>query len=111
MAVRTGSDYLKRLREHSSQVWLRGKRVDDVTTHPSLERIASTIASLYDLQHDPAHRDVLTYVEEESGAACATAFMMPKSYGIFSSAARPFGSTRSEHWAWWDGPPTFSIRC
>ena len=80
MGVRTGTDYLERLRDHSSQVWLRGERVDDVTTHPSLTRIASTIASLYDLQHDPAHRDVLTYVEEESGKACATACMMPKSY-------------------------------
>ena len=60
MAVRTGTDYRKRLRDHSSQVWLRGERVDDVTTHPSLERIASTIASLYELQHDTAHRDVLT---------------------------------------------------
>ena len=52
MAVRTGAQFLKGLQD-DREVWLEGERVEDVTTHPKLARMAQTLASVYDLQHDP----------------------------------------------------------
>ena len=39
MGIRTGSEYLAGLRKHPRDVWLRGKRIDDVTTHPAFARL------------------------------------------------------------------------
>ena len=44
MAVRTGEQSLEGIRD-GREVWLDGKRADDVTTHPNLARLARTMAS------------------------------------------------------------------
>ena len=54
MPARTGKQYLAGLREQPREVWFRGERVKDVTTHPGLARGAQAIASLYDQQMRPA---------------------------------------------------------
>jgi anthranilate 3-monooxygenase (FAD) / 4-hydroxyphenylacetate 3-monooxygenase len=61
MGIRTGQQYIDGLKSRSREVWLRGQRVDDVTTHPAFRAQVQSIARLYDLQHDPAHADTLTY--------------------------------------------------
>lgn len=61
MGIRTGSEYIQGLRTGSREVWLRGERVVDVTTHPAFARPLAHTAALFDLQHDPAHQDVLTW--------------------------------------------------
>lgn len=78
MAVRTGKQYIDGLKTRPREVWLRGKRVEDVTTHPAFERPMQSIARLYDMQHDPKFRDVLTYASPTSGQPVATSFMMSK---------------------------------
>ena len=52
MPVRNGEQFLEGLRD-GREVWLEGARVDDVTAHPKLRRMAHTLAELYDLQCDP----------------------------------------------------------
>ena len=61
MPARTGQQYLTGLKEQEREVWLGGERVRDVTTHPGLAGGARAIAQLYDMQHDPALREVMTY--------------------------------------------------
>lgn len=78
MGVRTGKQYIEGLRMRPREVWLRGERIDDVTTHPAFAAQVRAIAHLYDLQHDPQHRDVLTYPSPTSGAPVGTAFMMSR---------------------------------
>ncbi len=79
MGARTGQQYINGLKSRPREVWLRGKRIDDVTVHPALIRPMQNIARLYDMQHDPAHRDVLTYTSPGSGERVGTAFMMARS--------------------------------
>jgi anthranilate 3-monooxygenase (FAD) / 4-hydroxyphenylacetate 3-monooxygenase len=78
MPVRTGKQFIEGLRARPREVWLHGKRVEDVTTHPSFRKPVEQIARLYDLQHDPAHKDILTYKSPSSGQPVATAFMAPR---------------------------------
>ena len=76
MGIRTGAQYLTGLRAKPRDVWIRGKRVADVAAHPAFAKPAAHIAALYDMQHDPALQDALTYVSPTSGNRVGTAFMM-----------------------------------
>ncbi|HMG53027.1 MAG TPA: 4-hydroxyphenylacetate 3-hydroxylase N-terminal domain-containing protein, partial [Kofleriaceae bacterium] len=77
MAVRTGQQYIKAI-QAKREVWVNGSVVDNVATYPPFRATVEAIAALYDLQHDPAHRDVLTYGCEETGERCARAFAPPR---------------------------------
>ncbi len=74
--IRNGEQYLAGLRDER-EVWLRGEKVVDVTTHPGLQQGARTLASFMDKQFDPALQERITY--EENGARYAMSFLMPKS--------------------------------
>ncbi|SFO22939.1 4-hydroxyphenylacetate 3-monooxygenase oxygenase component [Pseudonocardia ammonioxydans] len=55
----TGSEYLESLRD-GREVYFRGERVDDVTTHPAFRNSARSVARLYDALHDPNGPSELT---------------------------------------------------
>ncbi|MGE3536003.1 MAG: 4-hydroxyphenylacetate 3-monooxygenase, oxygenase component [Candidatus Tectimicrobiota bacterium] len=78
MPARTGQAYLQGLREQEREIWLGGARVKDVTTHPGLRHGAQAIAALYDMQHDPAQRDAMTYVSPSSGERVGLSFIIPR---------------------------------
>ncbi|MEQ8231392.1 MAG: 4-hydroxyphenylacetate 3-hydroxylase N-terminal domain-containing protein [Gammaproteobacteria bacterium] len=78
MAIRTGQQYIEGLRD-AREVWYDGKRVDDVTRFPELEAAIGSIAALYDLQHDDAHRSTLVVDSPELGEPIGCAFALPRS--------------------------------
>jgi 4-hydroxyphenylacetate 3-monooxygenase len=78
MPARTGAEYIKGLQDHEREVWLDGKRVEDVTTHPGLANGVRTIAALYDMQHDPTLRDEMTYVSPTTGDRVGLSFVIPR---------------------------------
>jgi len=55
----TGAEFLESLRD-SREVWIRGERVKDVTTHPAFRNSARMLARMYDSLHDPARQALLT---------------------------------------------------
>ena len=57
MGIRTGATYLASLRD-DRQVWIDGERVPDVTIDRRFASAAHSVAALYDMQHDPALRNV-----------------------------------------------------
>lgn len=77
MALRTGAQFLEGLRD-GRQVWLRGARVE-VTDHPQLAPCARSIAEVYDLQHDPTLRDLLTMPSPATGEPVSLAYLEPRS--------------------------------
>ncbi|MFN8556988.1 MAG: 4-hydroxyphenylacetate 3-monooxygenase, oxygenase component [Dehalococcoidia bacterium] len=77
MAVRTGAEYLAGLRRYGS-TWLEGERVADVTAHPRLARTAATLAAVYDLQHDPALHEQMTFRSPSSGEPVALSYLIPE---------------------------------
>ncbi|HLZ69123.1 MAG TPA: 4-hydroxyphenylacetate 3-monooxygenase, oxygenase component [Dehalococcoidia bacterium] len=77
MGARTGADYLAGLKATGRDVWIGGERVEDVTVHPAFRNGARSLARLYDMQHDPALRDEMTYVERTSGERCGASFLIP----------------------------------
>ena len=77
MAVRTGAQFLEGLRD-GREIWLEGERVEDVTAHPKLERMAQTLASVYDLQHDPELHEQMTFKSPSSGEPVALSYIIPE---------------------------------
>ena len=60
--LRTGEQYREGIRD-GREVWIDGERVKDVTTHPAFKPIVDVKARMYDIQHEPAHKDVFGYSE------------------------------------------------
>ena len=54
----TGDEYLESLRD-GREVYFRGERVDDVTTHPAFRNSARSVARMYDALHQPEAKGVL----------------------------------------------------
>ena len=77
MAIRRGEAYLAGLQDER-EIWLEGKRVNDVVTHPDFAACAQSLAEVYDLQHDPAAQDVLTMVLPD-GERVSRGFVEPRS--------------------------------
>ena len=46
--------------------------------HPAFKNVASTFAQLFDLQHDPAFKDKLTYPSPTTGDPVNVSFLIPK---------------------------------
>lgn len=78
MPIRRGQDFLESLRD-GRRIWLRGERIEDVTTHPALAGCARSLAEMYDLQHHPAYRDLLTGVSPTTGERVSTGYLLPRS--------------------------------
>ncbi len=79
MPARTGGQYVEGLRAHPPDLWLEGQRVEDVTTHPAFRNVIRSLAALYDMQHDPALREGMTYVSPSSGQRVGLSFLVPRS--------------------------------
>jgi 4-hydroxyphenylacetate 3-monooxygenase oxygenase component len=77
MSVRTGKQFIEGLRD-GREVWYDGRRVADVTTFPPFAAAIRSMAMLYDLQHAPEHREILTVDSPELGRI-GRAFEMPRS--------------------------------
>jgi len=60
MMIRTGEQYREGLRD-GREIWIDGERVADVTAHPAFKPIVDIRARMYDMAHDPAHADCMTY--------------------------------------------------
>ena len=59
----TGARYLESLKD-DREIWYRGERITDVTTHPEFREMAHSLARIYDMQHAPETRDMMTYEQE-----------------------------------------------
>jgi 4-hydroxyphenylacetate 3-monooxygenase len=76
--LRTGDEYRASLRDGRRVVDASGAVIEDVTKHPALKRGIDVIASMFDDQFDPDKRDILTFVDEESGQRFARGWKMPR---------------------------------
>lgn len=72
-----GKEYLQSLRD-GREVYLNGKKIDDVTTHPAYRNAARSYARMYDALHDPEKSRILTTKTEE-GHVTHKFFKAPKS--------------------------------
>ena len=78
MPAKTGAQYISGLSEMSTEVWIRGERIEDVTTHPALRNGVRSVADLYDMQLDPGLREEMTYASPTNGEPVGLSFLIPR---------------------------------
>ncbi|MEC8462762.1 MAG: 4-hydroxyphenylacetate 3-hydroxylase N-terminal domain-containing protein, partial [Pseudomonadota bacterium] len=77
--AKTGAQHLESLRD-GREVFLDGKKVDDVTTHPAYKNAVAAAARLYDFQADPENIEWMTFESPTSGERVNRCWQLTKSY-------------------------------
>jgi 4-hydroxyphenylacetate 3-monooxygenase len=78
MGTRTGEELLEAMRD-GRQLFIDGDRVEDVTTDPRFGAAARSPAQLYDMQHEPALIERMTFLSPTSGERVVLSFIEPRS--------------------------------
>ena len=74
--LKTGEEYVKSLQD-DREVYYKGERVEDVTTHVATGGGIREIAAVYDDQFDAQAQNVLTYVRDD-GARVTSSYLIPR---------------------------------
>ena len=91
----SGKEYVLGLKERPREVWLDGERVTDVTAHPAFQNGIKSVASLYDMQNDPALLEEMTYPSPTTGQPVGLSFLIPET---IEDLQRRRGMM--QRWAW-----------
>lgn len=79
MAIKTGEQYVARIRESRPDVWLKGERIGGrLTEHPAFQGLVRTQAALYDMQGDERYRARMTYESPDTGEPAGLSFLPPR---------------------------------
>ena len=115
--VRTGDEYRESLRD-GREVWIDGESVADVPSHPMFRPLVDVRARIYDMQHDPATSETMTWRDGASGETCAIGLKLPLTredwerkrravdavmWDIGGVVTRVGDETIGEMWSLWDG--------
>ena len=113
--IRTGEEYRNSL-DDGREVWINGKKVPDICSHPQIKPIIDVRARIYDMQHDPATKEQTTY--KEDGERYAIGLRLPYEkkdwqdkrdavdlvmHDIGGVVTRMGDETIGEMWSLWDG--------
>jgi len=113
--IRTGKEYRDSLND-GREVYIGGERVSDPCTHPAFKPVIDIRARIYDMQHDKATQDAMTY--EEAGERYAIGLRLPYAQkdwhdkrnavdlvmrDIGGVVTRMGDETIGEMWSLWDG--------
>jgi 4-hydroxyphenylacetate 3-monooxygenase len=81
MPARTGQQYLDAINRQRREVYYNGEKIStDVADHPAFHGVTRSLAALYDMQHDPALRDEMTYKSPTTGDRVGLSFLIPRSH-------------------------------
>src|SRR4051794_12218871 len=82
MPIRTGKQFLEALKD-DRRIFMDGERIRDIGADPRTAGAAQTLAELYDMQHDPALREKMTFASPQGtpsrGAPVGLSFIEPRS--------------------------------
>jgi 4-hydroxyphenylacetate 3-monooxygenase len=79
MQCKIGAEHLQSLRDGRT-VYIDGKLVDDVTTHPAFRNAAASAALLYDYQARGENIELMTFMPEGGTRRVNRSWQMPRDY-------------------------------
>jgi 4-hydroxyphenylacetate 3-monooxygenase len=79
MPARTGAEFLDRLSRTRTHVEIQGQTLHGgIADHPAFRNVVRSYAALFDLQHAPESRNILTYPSPSTNDPVATSFLIPR---------------------------------
>jgi len=79
MQCKTGAEHIQSLRDGRT-VYIDGKLVDDVTTHPAFRNAVASAASLYDYQSRPENLERMTFQPRDNACRVNRCWQMPRNH-------------------------------
>ncbi len=79
MMIKTGEQHINSLRDRR-QIYLDGRVVDDVTTHPAFRNVVATVGRLYDFQSQVENLDLMTFSIPDGDGRANRIWQLPTSY-------------------------------
>jgi 4-hydroxyphenylacetate 3-monooxygenase len=76
--IKTGAQHTASLKD-GREVFLDGKLVKDVTTHPAYTRAVASVAKMFDFHSAPENAELMTFATE-TGTRANRIWQLPKSY-------------------------------
>ena len=67
MALKTGKEYVESLKKMKTVVYVAGEKLDKFYEHPLMIPAVNTVATGYDLAHDPNHAEITTAISHLTG--------------------------------------------
>ena len=93
--VKNGQKHLESLRD-GRRVFIDGKLVDDVTTHPAFRNSVQSSCALYDFQARPENLELMTY-ETETGRRVSRAWQKPRTYAEMVQRRQALTALAEQH--------------
>jgi len=79
LGARTGKQYLEELDRTPRELWYGDEKITrNLTKHPAFRAMALSMAALYDMQHDPALTEEMTFESPFSGQRVGMSFLQPR---------------------------------
>lgn len=90
-----GKEFIARLDRLNSEIWFDGEKIEGkISEHPAFKEIIQAKASLYDLQHHPDIKEIMTFHSPASGERVGMSYLQPKTKEDLLKRRRMM-----EHWA------------
>jgi 4-hydroxyphenylacetate 3-monooxygenase len=102
--VKDGAHHIASLRD-GREVWLRGARVSDVTTHPAYRGAVATAAALYDFQAAPTNLERMTFALPNETCRVNRAWQLPRSYAELVERRRALEAWAAVHYGFMGRSP------
>jgi len=94
--LKSGAAHIESLKD-GREVFLDGKVVEDVTTHPAFRNAVATVGGLYDFLSDPANRDCMTFTGPDDDAPVNRVWQLPTSYEELVTRRRAIETWAEQH--------------
>jgi 4-hydroxyphenylacetate 3-monooxygenase len=108
--MKTGDKHLQSLRD-GREVYIRGERVTDVTTHPAFCNSVASAAALYDYQSVPDNLEKMTFQPPGAGERVNRCWQLPASYEELVARREAMAAWAETHYGFMGRSPDHVASC
>jgi 4-hydroxyphenylacetate 3-monooxygenase len=108
--MKTGAEHLRCLRD-GREVFIRGERVADVTTHQAFRNAVSSAAALYDYQSAPENLEKMTFVSPDTGGRVNRCWQLPAGYDELVARREALAAWAETHFGFMGRSPDHVASC
>ena len=108
--MKNGACHLSSLRD-GREVYILGRRVDDVTTHPAFRNSVASAAGLYDFQSSPENVAKMTFASPQTGERVSRSWQLPATYEELVQRREALSAWAETHFGFMGRSPDHVASC
>jgi 4-hydroxyphenylacetate 3-monooxygenase len=108
--MKNGARHLSSLRD-GRDVFILGRRVDDVTAHPAFRNSVASAARLYDFQSSPENIGKMTFPSPQTGERVSRSWQLPATYADLVQRREALSAWAETHFGFMGRSPDHVASC